>query len=248
MIVCRSPLELAKLRESGRITRQVLLETKELVKPGATTMELERFVERRLHELGARPASKGYRGYPWCLCTSVNNEIVHGMPSQRRLQEGDIIGLDLGVIVNDYYGDSALTVPVGQISPEAEKLLRVTEESLHLGIEQARVGNRMGDVSAAVQEHVEGNGYSVVREMVGHGIGREYHEEPQVPNFGRAGHGPVLKEGMVFTIEPMVNAGGSGMRILADQWTAVTADGANSAHFEHTIAVTRNGPEVLTRP
>ncbi len=247
MIICKSASEVEKLRRSGQVARQVLLEAKELVKPDVTTLDLEKFVEKRLRELGARPASKGYRGYPWCLCTSVNDEIVHGMPSPRRLREGDIIGLDLGVIVDGYYGDSALTVPVGRISPEAERLIRVTEESLERGIEQAQLGNRLGDVSAAVQRHVEGNGFSVVREMVGHGIGREYHEEPQVPNFGVAGHGPMLKEGIVFTIEPMVNAGGPGLRILDDHWTAVTTDGAYSAHFEHMVAVTRNGPEVLTR-
>ncbi|MGE5326709.1 MAG: type I methionyl aminopeptidase, partial [Deltaproteobacteria bacterium] len=179
--------------------------------------------------------------------TSVNEEIVHGMPSNRKLKEGDVIGLDLGVIVDGYYGDSALTVPVGEISESSRKLLRVTEESLELGIQKARVGNRVGDVSAAVQEHVEKNGFSIVRDMVGHGIGRDYHEEPQVPNFGHPGHGPALKEGMVFTIEPMVNSGSYEMRILDDDWTAVTVDGSISAHFEHTIAVTRNGPDVLTR-
>jgi methionyl aminopeptidase len=247
MIICKSPAEIEKLRKSGQVVRKVLLETSEKVRPGVTTLELERFVEKRLAQLGAKPASKGYRGYPWCLCTSVNNEIVHGMPSNRRLEEGDIIGLDLGVIVDGYYGDSALTVPVGKITDEAQKLLRVTEESLELGIQKACVGNRVGDISATVQEHVEKNGFSIVRDMVGHGIGRDYHEEPQVPNFGQAGHGPALKEGMVFTIEPMVNFGGYAMRILDDNWTAVTADGSNSAHFEHTVAVTRNGPEVLTR-
>lgn len=247
MIICKSPAEIEKMRKSGQVVRQVLLETSEKVRPGVTTLELERFVEKRLAQLGAKPASKGYRGYPWCLCTSVNDEIVHGMPSNRKLEEGDIIGLDLGVIVDGYYGDSALTAPVGKISESAQKLLRVTEESLELGIQKARVGNRVGDVSAAVQEYVEKNGFSIVRDMVGHGIGREYHEEPQVPNFGQPGHGPALKEGMVFTIEPMVNSGGYQMRILDDNWTAVTADGSNSAHFEHTIAVTRNGPDVLTR-
>lgn len=247
MIICKSPAEIEKMRKSGQVVRQVLLETNEKVRPGVTTLELERFVEKRLAQLGAKPASKGYRGYPWCLCTSVNDEIVHGMPSNRKLEEGDIIGLDLGVIVDGYYGDSALTAPVGKISESAQKLLRVTEESLELGIQKARVGNRVGDVSAAVQEYVEKNGFSIVRDMVGHGIGREYHEEPQVPNFGQPGHGPALKEGMVFTIEPMVNSGGYQMRILDDNWTAVTADGSNSAHFEHTIAVTRNGPDVLTR-
>lgn len=247
MIICKSPAEINKMRKSGQVVRQVLLETSEKVRPGVTTIELERFVEKRLAQLGAKPASKGYRGYPWCLCTSVNEEIVHGMPSNRKLEEGDIIGLDLGVIVDGYYGDSALTAPVGKISESARKLLRVTEESLELGIQKARVGNRVGDVSAAVQEYVEKNGFSIVRDMVGHGIGRDYHEEPQVPNFGQPGHGPALKEGMVFTIEPMVNSGGYQMRVLDDNWTAVTVDGSNSAHFEHTIAVTRNGPDVLTR-
>jgi methionyl aminopeptidase len=247
MIICKSPAEIEKLRRSGQVVRQILLETKDQVRPGNTTMELEKFVEKRIRELSALPASKGYRGYPWCLCTSVNDQIVHGMPSQRRLREGDIIGLDLGVIVEGYYGDSALTVPVGKISPEAQKLIRVTEESLELGIQQARLGNRLGDVAFAVQQHVERNGFSVVREMVGHGIGREYHEEPQVPNFGSPGHGLPLKEGMVFTIEPMVNSGGYAMRTLDDNWTTVTVDGTNSAHFEHMVAVTRNGPDVLTR-
>lgn len=247
MIICKSPAEIEKLRRSGHVVRQVLKETSERVRPGVTTLELERFVEKRLIQLGAQPASKGYRGYPWCLCTSVNNEIVHGMPSARRLKEGDIIGLDLGVVVDGYYGDSALTVPVGAIPERVRDLLRVTEESLEKAIQKARVGNRVGDISATVQDHVEKNGFSVVRDMVGHGIGREYHEEPQVPNFGKAGHGPLLKEGMVFTIEPMVNCGGHEMRILDDKWTAVTADGANSAHFEHMVAVTRNGPDVLTR-
>jgi methionyl aminopeptidase len=247
MIICKSPAEIEKLRKSGRVVRQILMETSEKVLPGVTTLELERFVEKRIAQLGAKPASKGYRGYPWCLCTSVNDEIVHGMPSNRKLAEGDIIGLDLGVIVDGYYGDSALTVPVGKITESVQKLLRVTEESLDLGIAQARMGNRVGDISATVQEHVEKNGFSIVRDMVGHGIGRDYHEEPQVPNFGQAGHGPALKEGMVFTIEPMVNSGGYEMRILHDNWTAVTLDGSNSAHFEHTVAVTRNGPEVLSR-
>lgn len=247
MIICKSPAEIEKLRRSGHVVRQILQETSERVRPGVATLELEAFVEKRLAQLGARPASKGYRGYPWCLCTSVNDEIVHGMPSGRRLKEGDIIGLDLGVIVDGYYGDSAITVPVGPIPEEARKLLRVTEEAMELGIQKGRVGNRVGDISATVQEHVEKNGFSVVREMVGHGIGREYHEEPQVPNFGRVGHGPRLKEGMVFTIEPMVNAGSHEMRILNDRWTAVTQDGKYSAHFEHMIAVTSNGPDVLTR-
>jgi len=247
MITCRAPEEIERLRRSGHVVRQILEETRERVGPGVTTLELERFVEKRLAELGAMPASKGYRGYPWCLCTSVNEEIVHGMPSHRRLREGDIVGIDLGVIVGGYYGDAALTVAVGEISPRAQKLLQVTQEALELGIEKARLGNRVGDISASVQEHVEKHGFSVVREFVGHGIGRDYHEEPQVPNFGPRGRGPVLKEGMVFTIEPMVNAGSAALRVLDDNWTAVTVDGQPSAHFEHMIAVTRNGPDVLTR-
>jgi methionyl aminopeptidase len=246
MITCRTPEEIEKLRHSGRVVRQILEETRERTRPGVATLELEKYVEKRLAQLGAQPASKGYRGYPWCLCVSVNNQIVHGMPSDRKLREGDIAGIDLGVIVDGYYGDSALTVPVGRIGERAQKLLRVTQEALELGIQKARVGNRVGDISAAVQEHVEKNGFSVVREFVGHGIGREYHEEPQVPNFGQPGRGPLLKEGMVFTIEPMVNAGGAALRVLDDNWTAVTADGEPSAHFEHMVAVTRNGPDVLT--
>lgn len=247
MIVCKSPVEIEKLRRSGRLVRQVLEELRAQVRPGISTLELEKHAEKRLAQAGARAAFKGYRGYPCCLCTSVNDEIVHGIPSGRRLKEGDIVSLDLGVILDGYYGDSALTVPVGPISEGTQKLLRVTEEALELAIAKVRMGNRLGDISAAVQEHVEKNGFSVVRDMVGHGIGRELHEEPQVPNFGRPGYGPALKEGMVLAIEPMVNSGGYQMRILDDHWTAVTADGANSAHFEHMVAVTRNGPDVLTR-
>ena len=247
MIICRSAAEIEKLRRSGRLVKEILEETRERVRPGVSTMDLEKFVEKRLGQVGAQPASKGYRGYPCSLCTSVNDEIVHGIPSSRRLKEGDIVGLDLGIILDGYYGDSAITVPVAHISEEAQKLLRVTEEALEQGIQQARLGNRLGDISAAVQRHVEEHGFSVVREFVGHGIGRDYHEEPQIPNYGKPGHGPALKEGMVFTIEPMVNAGKSALRVLDDHWTAVTADGEYSAHFEHMIAVTRNGPDVLTR-
>jgi methionyl aminopeptidase len=248
MIICKSPGEIEKLRNSGHMVRQVLEETRCRVRPGVTTLDLERFVERRLRLLGATPAFKGYRGYPCCLCASVNEEIVHGIPSGRRvLREGDIVSLDLGVILNGYYGDSALTVPVGEIAEPLKTLLRVTEESLELAIQKARAGNRLGDISATVQQHAEKNGFSVVREFVGHGIGREMHEEPQIPNFGKPGHGPLLKPGMVLAIEPMVNQGGNAVRVLADQWTAVTADGGYSAHFEHMVAVTGNGPDVLTR-
>ncbi|HZT70259.1 MAG TPA: type I methionyl aminopeptidase [Terriglobia bacterium] len=247
MIICKSAAEIEKLRRSGQLVRRVLEETCAQVKPGITTLDLERFVERRLAQAGAKPAFKGYRGYPCCLCASVNEQIVHGIPSNRRLKEGDIVSLDLGVIVDGYYGDAAMTVPVGTISESLQRLIRVTEESLQLAIDKARVGNRLGDISSAVEQHVVSSGFSVVREFVGHGIGRQLHEEPQIPNFGHPGYGPPLKEGMVLAIEPMVNAGGPGLKILDDQWTAVTADGACSAHFEHMIAVTQNGPDVLTR-
>jgi methionyl aminopeptidase len=211
-------------------------------------LDLEKYVEKRIAQLGARPAFKGYRGYPCCLCASVNSEVIHGIPSERCLEPGDILSLDMGVVVDGYYGDSAITVPVGEVSESTQRLLRVTQEALQLAIDQARLGNRLGDICATVQGHVEKNGYSVVREFVGHGIGRELHEEPQIPNFGHPGHGPVLKPGMVLAIEPMVNAGGPAVRVLADNWTAVTADGTLSAHFEHMVAVTRNGPDVLTLP
>lgn len=248
MIICKSPDEIEKLRRSGRMVRQVLGEIRERVKPGITTLELEKFVAKRFKELGAKPAFLGYRGYPCCLCASVNEEVIHGIPTDRRtLKEGDIVSLDTGVILDGYYGDSAITVAVGTISESAQRLMKVTEESLELALEKVRLGNRLGDVSATVQEYAEKNGYSVVREFVGHGIGKAMHEEPQVPNFGQRGHGPLLKEGMVFAVEPMLNAGGAAVRVLSDNWTAVTMDGKLSAHFEHMVAVTRNGPDVLTR-
>lgn len=246
-IDCKSRSEIEKLRRAGRLVRELLYEIRDLVRPGVTTMDLERFTEKRLAELGAKSAFKGYRGYPCCLCTSVNDQIIHGIPSDRRLKEGDILSLDLGVVVDGYYGDSAITVPVGQISEPLQKLLNVTEEALEMAIQKARAGNHLGDISATVQQHAENNHYTVVREFVGHGIGRELHEEPQVPNYGTPGHGPVLKEGMVLAIEPMVNSGGAAVRVLDDKWTAVTEDGGYSAHFEHMVAVTRNGPDVLTR-
>ena len=233
----------------GLIVWDVLNGLREAVRPGITTMDLEQFAVERTAEHGVRPAFKGYRGYPCVLCASVNQEIVHGIPSaSRRLKEGDIISLDFGVEDNGYYGDAALTVPVGKIRPEVEKLLRVTRESLDLAIEQVRPGNRLSDISAAVQKWVEKNGFSVVREFVGHGIGTKMHEEPNVPNYGEPGHGPRLEEGIVFAIEPMVNAGGPGVKVLEDNWTAVTTDGSYSAHFEHTVAATASGPWILTRP
>jgi len=246
MIVCRSKSEIEKLRRSGRLVRQLLEETRRQACPGVTTLELEKFVERRLKEVGAKPAFKGYRGYPCCLCASVNEEIIHSIPSGRRLAEGDIVSLDLGVILDGYYGDSALTAAVGEISEPLQRLMRVTQECLELGIRQARAGNRVGDISWAVQQHAEENGYSVVREFVGHGVGRALHEEPQVPNYGHAGHGPLLKPGMVMAIEPMVNAGRADVQVLKDQWTAVTADGKHSAHFEHMVAITADGADILT--
>jgi len=247
MIICKSPAEIEKLRRSARIVRGVLEELRDRVKPGMTTLDLEKYTETRLAQLGAKPAFKGYRGYPCCLCASVNEQIIHGIPSGRRLAEGDILGLDLGVIVDGFVGDSALTVPIGPIPEPVQKLLRVSEEALELAIDQARAGNRVGDISAAIQQHAEGNGCSVVREFVGHGIGRDLHEEPQIPNFGVAGRGPALKAGMVLAIETMINSGRPEVKVLDDQWTAVTADGSFSAHFEHMVAVTRNGPDVLTR-
>lgn len=247
MIICKSPAEIGKLRCSGQIVREILEEMRARVKPGVTTLDLERFAEESVRRRGVKPAFKGYRGYPCCLCASVNQEIVHGIPSKRALKAGDIVSLDMGVIFDDYYGDSALTVAVGEIPEPLTHLLRVTEESLDLAIDKARLGNRLGDISSAVQKHAEGAGFSVVRDFVGHGIGRALHEDPQIPNFGSAGHGPVLKEGMVLAIEPMINAGAAEVRVLDDRWTAVTADGACSAHFEHMVAVTRNGPDVLTR-
>jgi len=249
MIVCRSAAEIEKLRRSGRIVRQVLDHVRSLVAPGVTTMDLERAAEKKIKELGAKPAFKGYYDYPCVLCTSVNEEIVHGIPSERRaLKAGDIVSIDCGVVLDGYYGDAAITVPVGDsVTAEMRKLLEVTEASLYKGIEQAKVGNAVGDVGAAVQEYVEANGFSVVREFVGHGIGTKLHEEPQVPNFGRRGHGPKLREGMVLAIEPMVNYGKPDSRVLDDKWTAVTADGSCSAHFEHCVAVTKEGPMILTQ-
>ena len=248
MINCKSHAELEKMRRSGHIVRQVLDTVKSMVRAGVSTMELERVAEERIKELGAKPAFKGYYDYPCVLCTSVNNEIIHGIPSEKRvLKDGDIVSIDCGVVLDGYYGDAAITVPVGgTLAPELKKLLEVTEESLKKAIQEVRLGKTVGDVGAAVQEHVEANGFSVVRDFVGHGIGTRLHEDPQVPNFGTRGHGTRLREGMVLAIEPMVNAGKPGARVLDDKWTAVTEDGSYSAHFEHTVAVTRNGPLVLT--
>jgi len=248
-IVLKSSRELEKMHRSGLIVWDVLNGLREMVKPGISTLDLEQCAERRSTELKARPAFKGYLGYPCVLCTSVNQEVVHGIPSaSRKLREGDIVSIDFGVEFEGYFGDAAVTLPVGTIKPELEKLLRVTRESLDRAIGQVRAGNRLSDISAAVQQWVEQNGFSVVREFVGHGIGTKMHEEPQLPNYGEPGHGPRLQEGMVLAIEPMVNAGSPAVRVLDDKWTAVTADGSCSAHFEHTVAVISNGPWILTRP
>lgn len=247
MIVLKSASEIAKMSLAGQIVADTLDELKRLVKPGISTQELDRFAEAFIMKRGAKPAFKGYRNFPASLCTSINEQVVHGIPSDRVLLEGDIIGLDLGAIVDGYYGDAAVTVPVGTINPKVEQFLKVTEEALYRGIEQVRCGNRLSDISNAVQSYVEAAGFSVVRDFVGHGIGRELHEEPQVPNFGKPGQGPRLKAGMVLAIEPMVNMGGSEVRILSDNWTAVTQDGSLSAHFEHTVAVTGDGPVILTQ-
>jgi methionyl aminopeptidase len=231
------------------VVRQVLDELKAMVAPGVTTMDLEKHAEKRIKELGAKPAFKGYYDYPCVLCTSVNEEIVHGIPSAKRvLKDGDIVSIDCGVVMEGYYGDAAVTVAVGEaVSPERKKLMDVTEKSLYKAIEQVKLGNSISDIGAAVQEFVEANGFSVVREFVGHGIGTKLHEEPQVPNFKARGADTRLREGMVLAIEPMVNSGRPEARVLDDKWTAVTADGSSSAHFEHCVAVTRNGPLILTQ-
>jgi methionyl aminopeptidase len=247
-IVCKSKAEIEKMRHSGRIVRQVLDYVRGLVAPGVSTMDLERAAAKKIEELDAKPAFKGYYDYPCVLCTSVNQEIVHGIPSERRaLKEGDIVSIDCGVVLDGYYGDAAITVPVGAVKPELQKLLEVTEQSLYKGIEKMRIGNTVQDVGSAVQDWVEKHGFSVVREFVGHGIGTKLHEDPQVPNYGTPGHGPKLREGMVLAIEPMVNFGKPETRVLGDKWTAVTADGSFSAHFEHCVAVTKNGPVILTQ-
>jgi len=246
MVILKQPDEIDKARASSRIVAEVLSVLREKVKPGVTTRELDQIAEGVTEKRGARPAFKGYRGYPHSLCASVNEEVVHGMPSGRILKEGDIIGLDFGVLYHGFYGDAAITLPVGRVSEEAVRLMRVTEESLYAAIDQAASGNRLGDISAAVQKTAESAGFSVVRDFVGHGIGRNMHEDPQIPNFGKKGRGIELRTGMILAIEPMVNAGRYGVKILPDGWTVITADGSLSAHFEHSVAITDNGPEILS--
>ncbi len=248
MIILKTPAEIEIMAEASRVVAEVLEIIRKEVRPGVSTDDLDQLAEKEILARGAVPAFKGYRKYPKTLCASVNEQVVHGIPSGRKLKEGDIIGLDLGAIVGGFYGDSAVTVAVGPVADTVNHMVQVTEEALYLGIKQAVVGNRLTDISHAVQQHVESAGYSVVTEFVGHGIGRQLHEEPQVPNYGKAGQGPRLQSGMVLAIEPMVNMGGSAVRILADRWTAVTADGSWSAHFEHTIAIQPSGPaRILSR-
>ncbi len=248
-IMIKTPQEIEKMRRSGQVVREVLEHVRQFVKPGASTQDLENAAVGKIKELGAKAAFKGYRGYPCVLCTSVNEEVVHGIPSAERvLHDGDIVSIDTGVILDGYYGDSAITVAVGQkVSPRIQRLLAVTKASLERGIEAIKPGATLGDVGAAVQEVVEAEGFSVVREFVGHGIGTRLHEDPQVPNYGRRGQGQKLREGMVIAIEPMVNAGKPDVQVLSDGWTAVTQDGSLSAHFEHTVAVTAEGATILTQ-
>jgi methionyl aminopeptidase len=247
MIILKSPREIALMRAGGRILAEAMERLKAFVKPGISTLEIDQEVESFILSRGAQAAFKGYRGFPATVCTSINEEVVHGIPSaSRRVKEGDIIGLDLGCIVEGYYADAALTLPVGEVSPRVGELLEVTRESLYRGIAECRPGRRLGDLSHAVQRHVEAHGFSVVRAFVGHGIGLALHEDPQVPNFGEPGRGPTLKPGMVLAIEPMVTMGKHEVRILPDRWTAVTEDGSWAAHFEHTIAITQDGPAILT--
>ena len=248
-IIRKSPEEIEKMRRSGQMVRQVLNHLKTVVAPGVTTMDLEKAAEKMIADFGATPAFKGYYGYPCVLCTSINEEIVHGIPSEKRvLKTGDIVSIDCGVVYEGYYGDAAITLPVGEsLTAELKKLLEVTEASLYKGIEQVKIGNTIGHVGSAIQKLVEANGFSVVRDFVGHGIGTKLHEAPQIPNFGKKGQGAELTEGMVLAIEPMVNSGGPEAKVLSDKWTAVTVDGSYSAHFEHCVAVTRKGPVILTQ-
>ena len=247
-IVLKTPAEIERMRRSGALLRQVHKAVEVAVKPGATTMDLERVAEAQIRELGAKPAFKGYQNYPACLCTSVNEEVIHGIPSDRKvLKQGDVVSVDCGLLLDGYYSDAAVTYPVGDLSQPARKLLDVTKASLEEAIRSAQVGATLGDIGATVQEMCEAEGFGVVREFVGHGIGRSMHEDPQVPNYGRRGKGQKLKPGMVLAIEPMINAGTAEVQVLKDGWTAVTKDGSWSAHFEHTVAITKDGPLVLTR-
>lgn len=246
MIKLKTRGEIEKMRVAGQVVARILTQLREAAIPGETTLGLDRLAEKLLKEYKAIGSFKGYRGYPGTICVALNEEVVHGIPGPVKLLEGDILGIDFGAIVDGYHGDSAMTFGIGKISPEAERLLKVTRESLFKGIAKARVGNRLSDISHAIQAYAEGNGYSVVRDLVGHGIGTQMHEDPQVPNFGKPGRGPRLEEGMTLAIEPMLNQGEAEIETLPDRWTVVTKDRGLSAHFEHTVAVTEDGPEILT--
>ena len=247
MVILKLPAEIEKARASNLIVAEVLSKLREKVKPGVRTRELDKFAEEITEKRGAKPAFKGYRGYPHSLCTSINEVVVHGMPSERILVEGDIIGLDFGVYYRGFFGDATITLPVGKVTEKASRLIQVTEQSLYTGIAQVKDGNRLGDISAAVQAKIEAAGFSIVRDFVGHGVGKSLHEDPQIPNFGKKGRGIELKSGMILAIEPMVNEGNYKVKILPDGWTVVTEDGSLSAHFEHSVAITDNGPDILSK-
>ncbi len=247
MIIRKSKRELEIMKKASQVVAETHALLAEEIEPGITTEEIDRMAEEYIRSQGAEPAFKGYQGFPSTVCVAINEQVVHGIPGSRQLESGDIIGLDIGAVVDGYYGDAAQTLPVGEVSSQAQDLLETTEGALYKGIEQMVVGNRLSDISHAIQQHVEEVGYSVVRKFVGHGVGQEMHEDPQVPNFGSPGRGPRLKEGMVLAIEPMVNVGTYQVKTLDDGWTVVTQDGKLSAHFEHSIAITESGPEILTK-
>src|SRR5438445_4126356 len=246
MIIGKSRKELEKMRAAGQLVGQVLQELRRMVEPGITTLEVDAAADKMIRDAGAYPTFNGYNGFPFSICASVNEQVVHGFPSQYELREGDIFSIDVGVTLDGFVGDTAATVPVGAVSDDRLKLIRITEECLQRGIAQCRAGNHVGDIGWAVQQHAEAHGYSVVRDYVGHGIGRKMHEDPQIPNYGKPGKGPKIKKGYIFAIEPMINTGTHHTKTLKDGWTVVTVDGQPSAHVEHTVAITDEGPEVLT--
>lgn len=247
MIIGKSRKEIEKMRGAGQLAGQVLQALRRMIEPGITTLEVDAAAEKMIRDGGAQPTFKGYNGFPYSICASVNEQVVHGFPSTYKLKEGDIFSIDCGATLYGFVGDTAATIPVGRVTEECLKLIRITEECLELAIEQCRVGNHVGDIGWVVQQHAEAEGYSVVRDYVGHGVGRRMHEDPQIPNYGFSGKGPKIKQGYVFAVEPMINLGSHATKVLADGWTVVTLDGKPSAHSEHTIAITENGPEVLTR-
>ena len=247
MIIGKSQKEIDKMRASGQLVGGVLQQLRAMVAPGITTLEVDRVAEKMIRDAGAYPTFKGYHGFPFSICASVNEQVVHGFPSEYELKEGDIFSIDIGATLDGFVGDTATTVAVGKVSEDCSRLMRVTEECLQLAIDQCHPGNHLGDIGFAVQSHAEGHGYSIVRDYVGHGIGRKMHEDPQIPNYGKPGKGPKIKKGYVFALEPMVNMGSLHTKTLKDGWTVVTVDGQPSAHFEHTVAITEEGPEVLTR-